>query len=123
MAGKVAVKLKLNVFDLENHVFKHAPRGYDALEVDKFFDVIIQDYLMLEEEKLVSGKELEEAQKTIEKLKQENAALALENSKLKAKIPNMKNTNVNEDNILILKRIDALEKYLYKQGIDPKKIK
>lgn len=119
----MAAKLKLNVEEIENHKFNNAPRGYDALEVDKFLDIIIQDYLTIEQEDLVDRRKLDEALAQIDKLQAENDALRLQNSKLSAKIPNLKNANVSQDNIEILKRIDALEKYLYKRGIDPKKIK
>ena len=119
----MGIKLKLNVQEIENHKFNNVPRGYDALEVDKFLDEIIKDYLKIEQEELVSRKELDDARVLIEKLKQENDKLRLENSKLSAKIPNLKNENVNVDNIQILQRINALERYLYKKGIDPKNIK
>ena len=124
MATKGTTKLNLSVEKIENHKFGNAPRGYDALEVDKFLDVVIQDYLLIEEMKLVDGKELQAAQEKIEELRKKNEQLLLENKKLEAKVPkNTKNPNVNQDNIKILERISILEKYLYKMGIDPKKIK
>lgn len=123
MADKGTTKLTLSVEKIENHKFPHAPRGYDAFEVDKFLDIVIKDYLLLEESKLVDGKELERAKREIQELREKNDELLLINKRLEAKIPDMKNQNVNEDNIKILKRIDALEKYLWKQGINPDKIK
>ena len=60
----------------------------------------------------------------LKELEQKINALVIENEKLKAKIPNIKDRgNVNQDNIKILKRIDALEKYLWKNGVNPNTIK
>lgn len=118
----MAIKLKLKAEQIANYQFQNAPRGYNALEVDKFLDIVIGDYLKIEENLLVAKKELDELNAKIQQLEQEKDALVLENKKLKDKVPTIKG-DVTQDNIKILKRIDALEKYLWKRGIDPTKIK
>ncbi|MCQ2776732.1 MAG: DivIVA domain-containing protein [Bacilli bacterium] len=120
----MAIKLKLTAEQISNRKFQNVPRGYDALEVDRFLDDIIRDYLSLEQNPPVSKKEHDELINKNKELEQKINALVIENEKLKAKIPNIKDRgNVNQDNIKILKRIDALEKYLWKNGVNPNTIK
>ncbi len=119
----MAIKLKLNSEEILNYKFRNVPRGYDALEVDMFIDKIIKDYLTVEKDGLVSQVELDAANTKIAQLEKENSKLAIENEKLKAKASLITGKNVNSDNVKILKRIDALERFLYKKGINPDDIK
>lgn len=125
IGSKMAIKLNLNSQEITNYKFRNVPRGYDALEVDRYLDQIIQDYLKVEKNNLVSGEELQKANDKIGELEQKIKNLELENQRLKTKVTAMtsKNPNVNSDNVKILKRIDALERYLYKKGINPNDIK
>ena len=54
----MVVKLFLNSQSIYNHVFPVTSKNsYDATEVDKFLDVIIQDYRLVEANTLVITKE------------------------------------------------------------------
>lgn len=123
MASKVGIKLKLSVDELYNHKFNNVPRGYDPLDVDKYLDAIIKDYELIENEGVVSKSEYDEVLNQIEKLKQDNSNLLLQLESAKAKLPKTKSGNVNTDNLQLLERINVYEKYIYKLGVDPKKLK
>ena len=119
----MAIKLKLKAEEIANYKFRNVPRGYDALEVDKYLDQISKDYLAIENDGLVSKLELDAANARIKELEDANNKLTIENEKLAKKASLNKGDNVNQDNVKILKRIDALERYLYKKGINPNTIK
>ena len=119
----MAIKLKLKAEEIANYKFRNSPRGYDALEVDRYLDQIIKDYLSVENGGLVSELELDAANKKIAELEEKINKLTIENEKLAKKATINKGNNVNSDNVKILKRIDALERYLYKKGINPDTIK
>ena len=119
----MAIKLKLKAEEIANYKFRNTPRGYDAFEVDKYLDQIIKDYLSIENGGLVSQVELDEANRKIKDLEEQINKLTIENEKLAKKASLNKGDNVNQDNVKILKRIDALERYLYKKGINPNTIK
>ena len=119
----MAIKLKLKAEEIANYKFRSSPRGYDALEVDRYLDQIIKDYLSVENGGLVSQKELDDANKKIKELEEKIEKLTIDNEKLKAKATIIKGNSVNSDNVKILKRIDTLERYLWKKGINPDSIK
>ena len=119
----MAIKLKLKAEEIANYKFRNVPRGYDAFEVDKYLDQIIKDYLTIENGGLVSELELDASNKKIAELEEKINKLTIENEKLAKKATINKGNNVNSDNVKILKRIDALERYLYKKGINPDTIK
>ena len=121
--SKMAIKLKLKAEEISNYKFRNVPRGYDAFEVDKYLDQIIKDYLSIEKDGLVSQVELDAANKKISELEEQIEKLTIENEKLTKKATLNKGNNVTADNVKILKRIDALERYLYKKGINPDTIK
>ena len=98
-------KILLTTNDILEKEFKIDARGYRPQEVDKFLDVIINDYT--EYEKLLSRYE-KELKETLE-----------ENAKLKAEIRNLKSTlsvaenNKGVTNVDILRRLGELEKIVY----------
>ncbi|HKM02498.1 MAG TPA: DivIVA domain-containing protein [Bacilli bacterium] len=103
-----------------NHKFSPATKGYDALEVDRFFDKVISDY-----------QETKKALIALKKLETDYARLIMVKSDLEARVKLLENrildyerTNGNHrDNFENIRRIAAYEKYLWSIGHDPKKIK
>ena len=120
----MAIKLVLSSEEIGNKVFKGVPRGYDPYEVDKFLDSIISDYEKVEENYLASQEEMRGLNEKIRKLEEERHYLEIELSKIKAKYTNVKPTDaVNDDNINLIKRINILEKFLWRNGFNPDNIK
>lgn len=117
-------KLFLSSETILNKVFPGAPRGYDPLVVDQYLDTIINDYRIVEANVIISQKEIDSLQKKIEELERKNEELVIENDRYKARFSNIKSDdNVTTDNINYLKRINALENFMYKHGFDPKDVK
>ena len=120
----MAIKLVLSSNEIGEKVFKGVPRGYDPYEVDKFLDQIIMDYQKVESNYLAEKSEIENYEKKIKKLEEERHFLEIELSKLKAKYSNVKPTDsVNDDNINLIKRINTLERFLWRNGFNPNNIK
>ena len=121
----MAVKLFLNSQTIINHVFPVVSRNaYDATEVDKFLDLIIQDYKVVEANSLVLKNEYETLKEKSRALEKEKRALEVDLEKYKAKFANIKSSdNVNSDNIELVRRINALEKFLWAHGYNPDTIK
>ena len=121
----MAVKLFLNSQTIINHIFPlMSKNAYDATEVDKFLDIIVQDYRMVESNTLVLTKEYETLKEKNRLLEAEKRGLEVEVEKYKAKVANIKSgDNVSTDNIELIKRIDALEKFLWAHGFNPDTIK
>ena len=118
----MAKKLNYDAKSILNVKFSPAQKGYDTLEVDKIFDKIIEDYetSIAEINELVI--ENEKQQRKAEELKKEVDRLTLELVSLKKKYDTLKSTNsVNEDNYVLLQKIAAYERALYKKGVNPKK--
>ena len=121
----MALKLFLNSQTIINHVFPVVSRNaYDATEVDKFLDAIIQDYKQVEANSLVLKKEYEELVSKSRRLEQEKRKLEVELEKYKARFANIKSSdNVTNDNIELVRRINTLEKFLWAHGFNPDTIK
>lgn len=103
--------------------FSVSVKGYRALEVDEFLDLVANDYEKFEDEleKLAKCNEAltkknEEYFKTISDLETKNAMLSNKVSAIKD------DTAVSLSNLDLLNRIKRLEDALYKAGIDPTKI-
>ena len=121
----MALKLFLNSQTIMNHVFPVISRNaYDATEVDKFLDSIIQDYKKVEDNSLILKSEYEELVSKNRKLEQEKRSLEVELEKYKARFANIKSSdNVTNDNIELVRRINSLEKFLWAHGYNPDTIK
>jgi DivIVA domain-containing protein len=108
---------------LEKHFLAASP-GYNALHVDEFLDVIIRDYQAVESNCLYQKKYVDELQNEIMTLKKTVEQLEIENKSLKTKISGIGDiSKANSTNIEMLKRINALEKTLWKLGVNPTNIK
>ena len=121
----MAVKLFLNAKTITDHVFPILHKNaYDATEVDKFLDLVIKDYLMMEANTIVNTKEYNDLQKKCKRLESENRNLEIELERYKARFTNIKpGDNVTTDNIDLLKRITVLENFLWAHGFNPNIIK
>ena len=120
----MAIKLVLSSNAIGNKVFPGVIRGYDAYEVDKYLDLIIKDYELIENNYLLEKKEIDDLNAKIKQLESEKKELELELGRIKLKYQNVKPTDsVTADNIDLVKRINSLEKFLYKEGYNPAAIK
>ncbi|MCF0107991.1 MAG: DivIVA domain-containing protein [Bacilli bacterium] len=120
----MAIKLNISSEELLNTKFSAAPRGYEPLEVDTFLDRILRDYRTIESNHLVDAKEIDRYKKQIQELEEANKKLEIANAKYEAKLKDIgDNKNVTVENIDLIKRIRALEKALYKAGINPASVK
>jgi DivIVA domain-containing protein len=118
------LELQLNSRKVIDKEFKGVKNGYDPLEVDKFLDIVVQDYLKMERASLEFKTNLEELQKTLKIYKDRLDKLEIDNAVLSKKMANISdNDNVSFNNIDLVKRIASLEQALSNAGIDPTKIK
>lgn len=98
-------KIILSPNDILEKEFKIDARGYRPQEVDKFLDLIINDYV--------------EYDKLLKKYENELKSVLEENSKLKSEMRNLKSTlsvaetNKGVTNVDILRRLGELEKIVY----------
>ena len=116
-------QLTLSSKGILDKVFQTAPRGYNPLEVDSFLDLIIKDYVVVESNVLAYKKDIEALEQEVEKLKKENYELQVENGKYKDRFANIKEGDVvTSDNMNLVKRINKLETFLYKNGFNPQDI-
>ena len=121
----MALKLFLNSETIVNHLFQVVGKNaYDAAEVDKFLDLIIQDYKKVEENTLVLKREYDDLVGKNRTLEQEKRNLEVELERYKARFANIKSSdNVTSDNIELVRRINTLEKFLWANGYNPDTIK
>ena len=121
----MAIKLFLNSQAIMNHVFPlMSKNAYDATEVDKFLDVIIQDYRLVETNVLILKKEYDSLKEKNRTLETEKRNIEIELEKYKAKFANIKSADgVTTDNIELVRRISVLERFLWANGYNPDTIK
>lgn len=116
-------EVKFNSKSLLDIKFEKDVKGYNPLQVDQTLDEIISDYNVFASESEAMEKEIAELKKEIDSLKatirENEISIAKSNAKLKT-MPS--NGEYSQDNVQLLKRIDLLERALYKKGVDPKKI-
>lgn len=116
-------KLDLSSKTIANEVFDSAPRGYDPLKVDQFLDRIVKDYELMEKGIILTKEEYEYLNRKCDDLEKQNKELEVENSLLKNKVNGLNNEHINDDNLTLLKRISALEKFIWNNGHNPDLIK
>ena len=120
----MAIKLVLSSEQISEKVFKGVPRGYDPYEVDKYLDTIILDYEKVENNYLLAKEEMKTLEDKMKQLEKENKNLFIELEKLKKKYANIKpGDNVTDENIDLIKRINTLERFLWRNGFNPTTIK
>ncbi len=69
------MKFKLSHYDILNKKFKSTANGYDPEEVDSFLDLALSDYKLM-------AADIQKYEEQINYLKEQNAALKLDNNKL-----------------------------------------
>ena len=121
----MAVKLFLNSKTILDHTFTLLHKNsYDAEEVDRFLDLVLQDYKVVESNVIIPQKEYETLTEKNKVLEKEKRNLEVELEKYKARFTNIKSSdNVTTDNIELVRRINALEKFLWANGYNPDTIK
>lgn len=120
----MAIKLVLSSEEILNKVFRIVPRGYDALEVDTFLDGVLRDYRKLEESVILTNKEANDLKEEIKKLKLEKQNLEIELNRYQVRFKNIKEGDqVTTDNMELIRRINVLERFLYRNGFNPDNIK
>lgn len=98
-------KILLTTNDILEKEFKIDARGYRPQEVDKFLDIVINDYT--------------EYDKLLRRYDAELKSVLQENARLKSEIRNLKSTlsvaenNKGVTNVDILRRLGELEKIVY----------
>jgi len=117
-------KLALSYKAVISKTFKKAIKGYDALDVDEFFDRVALDYRQMESMSTEIKPYIAQLETMIKMQKDKIGTLEIENAKLQKRLGNIKDdAQVSSQNIEYLKRIDVLEKELYRLGKDPSKLK
>lgn len=118
------LNLKLSPSKIVDKEFSAKKHGYDALEVDKFLDEIVDDYMNIELYINKLEKEHDEIMKTTKLYKSRLDQAEIQNEVLKEKLGNISdNKDASLSNLDLLKKISSLEQALYKLGVDPSKIK
>lgn len=122
MTGEIRL-MNFNSKSLLDVKFQKNVKGYDALEVDKTLDQVIQDYDSYEKECLKNKKLISKLEGELEILNEKLRVAEVENKKLQKVVDSIPDApEVNKANIVYLQRIADLEKALYKKGVNPKKI-
>ena len=121
----MALKLFLNSKTILDHTFTIVHKNaYDEEEVDRFLDLVMQDYKVAEGNIIISASEYESLQKKNKALESEKRQLEVELEKYKARFANIKSSdNVTTDNIEYISRINTLERFLWAHGFNPDTIK
>ena len=121
----MALKLFLNSSTILEHTFPITHKNsYDAEEVDRFLDMVIQDYKVVEANVIIPSKEYETLKQKNKVLESEKRELEIELEKYKARLTNINpGDNVTTDNIELVRKINALEKFLWAHGFNPDTIK
>jgi DivIVA domain-containing protein len=120
------VKKQLTAEAILQKKFLADVKGYAALEVDQFLDIIVKDYQAIELFLSQTLPKLEMNEKLVQTLQQKLHNLEIEASDLRDKVAVIKKNEtveINQSNFHLIKRLGLLEKELYKLGIDPNKLK
>lgn len=116
------MKLNLSKEQILNKKFTPSFKGYDSEAVDKFLDLILEDYLNFEiktkeDEQLISSLRLENEE-------YKNRIQAMKDSQEFQRLKKEAQSAAPEgDNLELLKRCAIYEKKLYQMGVDPSKLK
>lgn len=121
------LKLKLSASEINSKEFQAKNGGYDALQVDRYLDLIVNDYITFEQYENSTKKlyaNYDELVKTCEIYKSKLSESEYQRTLLQEKVEVLKQNEGNAtSNIELLQRISTLEQALYNLGKDPSKIK
>ena len=121
------LELKLSAKEINSKEFQATDGGYDALQVDKYLDLVVNDYIAFEQysnhmRKIIE--QYEELKKTCERYKNKLSEVEYQKALLQEELDVLKqNEGLTSSNIELLQRISVLEQALYNLGKDPSKIK
>lgn len=104
-------------------VFPGNVKGYDPDEVDRFLDLIVQDYRHYEKYTQDSTAYIQSLETTIAKLQEEIKKKDIELARANNQLRGVASRGVNKSNIDLIQYIDVLERALYARGIDPSSLK
>ena len=121
------LKLKLSASEINSKEFQDKNGGYDSLQVDRYLDLIVNDYIAFEQYENLTKKlyaNYDELVKTCEIYKTKLSESEYQRTLLQEKVEALKqNEGSATSNIELLQRISTLEQALYNLGKDPSKIK
>ena len=121
------LNLKLSAQEVNSKEFSGKNGGYDALQVDKYLDLIVSDYIAFEQYVNSTNKTVkafEDLRRTCETYKVKLSEAEYKQALLQEELTVLKqNEGMSVSNIELLQRISVLEQALYKLGKDPSKIK
>lgn len=121
------LNLKLSAQEVNSKEFSGKNGGYDALQVDKYLDLIVSDYIAFEQYVNTTNKTVkafEDLRRTCETYKVKLSESEYKQALLQEELNILKqNEGISVSNIELLQRISVLEQALYKLGKDPSKIK
>ena len=121
------LNLKLSAKEINSKEFQAKNGGYDALQVDRYLDLIVNDYIAFEQYENSTKKlyaNYDELVKTCEIYKTKLSESEYQRTLLQEKVEVLKQNEGNAtSNIELLQRISTLEQALYNLGKDPSKIK
>lgn len=121
------LNLRLSATEINSKQFDGKDGGYDALQVDRYLDLIVSDYIAFEQyansaKKVINN--YNELVKTCEKYKMKLSESEYQRVLMQEKLDIIEqNGGSSTSNIELLQRISLLEQELYKLGKDPSKIK
>lgn len=119
--------LKLSAQEINSKEFTGKNGGYDALQVDKYLDLIVNDYISFEKfvnnyKKTIS--DYEDLKKLCDTYKDKLSESEYQRALIQEKLDVLRqNVSTDLSNIELLQRISVLEQAIYKLGKDPSKIK
>lgn len=121
------LNLKLSAKEVNSKEFQSKNGGYDALQVDKYLDLVVNDYIAFEQfesgaKKMAAA--YEELKKTCELYKSKLSESEYQKALVEEELKILKqNEGAATSNIELLQRISLLEQALYNLGKDPSKIR
>ncbi len=121
------LNLKLSAKEVNSKEFQSKNGGYDALQVDKYLDLVVNDYIAFEQfesgaKKMAAA--YEELKKTCELYKSKLSESEYQKALVEEELKILKqNEGAAASNIELLQRISLLEQALYNLGKDPSKIR
>ena len=122
--AKEILNLSLKSTEILDKKFKGAKNGYDSYEVDEYLDKVLSDYRLVEEKCLLNKKYYANIIKENEELKKTNEYLEISLKSYQDKLDGISDiSKATSSNIDLLKRINKLEKFLWKEGFNPNNIK
>ena len=114
------LKLKLSASEINSKEFQAKNGGYDSLQVDRYLDLIVNDYIAFEQYENLTKKlyaNYDELVKTCEIYKTKLSESEYQRTLLQEKVEVLKQNEGNAtSNIELLQRISTLEQALYNLG-------